>query len=47
MHRRPGNEIVLPRHFVPVRTLLDGKGLLDGKAFDRMLASPAVKQSAS
>lgn len=42
-----GNEPVAPRHYVPVRTLLDAKGLLDGAEFDRLLPSGAVKQSAS
>jgi hypothetical protein len=41
-----GNEVVAPRHLVPIRTLLDGKGLLEGAAFDRMLAC-SMEQSAS
>ncbi len=43
---RPG-QAVLPRHFVPVRTLLDARGLLDAGEFDRAVASSAVKQPAS
>jgi hypothetical protein len=42
-----GNEMVAPRHLVPVRTLLDGKGLLAGDEFDRILMSGSVEQSAS
>jgi hypothetical protein len=42
-----GNEIVAPRHQAPIRTLLDGKGLLSGEEFDRILASGSVEQSAS
>jgi hypothetical protein len=41
------NEIVAPRHLVPVRTLLDGKGLLSGDEFDRTLTSGSLEQSAS
>jgi hypothetical protein len=41
------NEIVAPRHLVPVRTLLDVKGLLPGDEFDRILTSGSVEQSAS
>jgi hypothetical protein len=41
------NEIVAPRHLVPVRTLLDGKGLLDADKFDQMLAAAFVERSAS
>lgn len=43
---RPG-QAVLPRHFVPVRTLLDAKGFLDAGEFDRLVVSSAVKQPAS
>jgi hypothetical protein len=42
-----GSEIVAPRHLVPVRTLLDGKGLLESKEFDRILRSDTIEQSAS
>lgn len=42
-----GDDLLLPRHIVPVRTLLDGKGLLEGDEFDQMLASGSVKQTAS
>jgi hypothetical protein len=41
------NQPVLPRHLVPVRTLLDGRGLLEAEEFDRLLQSAAVKQPAS
>ena len=42
-----GNESVAPRHLGPVRTLLDGKGLLSSNEFDRILTGGAVEQSAS
>ena len=42
-----GNEMVAPRHLEPVRTLLDGKGLLASDEFDRILTSGSVEQSAS
>lgn len=41
------NQIVLPRHLMPVRTLLDGKGLLEGEEFDQWLDAGSLKQSAS
>ena len=41
------NELVAPRHYVPVRTLLDAKQLLDGAEFDRLLPSSLAKQFVS
>lgn len=45
--RGMNNQIVLPRHLMPVRTLLDGKGLLEGEEFDQWLDAGSLKQSAS
>ena len=41
------NRIVLPHHLATVRIMLDGKGLMDGEAFDDLVASVAAKRSAS
>ena len=41
------NRIVLPHHLVTVRVTLDGKGLMDGDAFDDLVASRAPRRSAS
>jgi hypothetical protein len=41
------NRIVLPHHLATVRIMLDGKGLMDGDAFDDLVASVAAKRSAS
>ena len=41
------NQRVAPRHLAVVRTMLDGKGLLDGEDFDRFLADVAAKHSVS
>jgi hypothetical protein len=41
------NQRVAPRHLLPVRAMLDAKGLLDGEEFDRMVADVVAKHSVS
>lgn len=41
------NQVVMPHHLATVRIMLDGKGLMDGNAFDDFVASVSAKQSAS
>jgi hypothetical protein len=38
---------VAPRHLVPVRAMLDAKGLLDGEEFDRVVAGAGLEHPAS
>ena len=40
-------QMVMPHHLATVRVMLDGKGLMDGNAFDDFVASVSEKQSAS
>lgn len=57
LHADSGTEIFLPlykpdrrvapRHLVPVRAMLDAKGLLDAGEFDRLVANVAVEHPAS
>lgn len=41
------NQVVMEHHLATVRIMLDGKGLMDGDAFDDFVASVSTKQSAS
>jgi hypothetical protein len=41
------NQLVAPRHLLLARVMLDGKGLMDGDEFDRIVASNSLKHSAS
>jgi len=42
-----GNALVAPHHLVYVRMMLDGKGLMDAAAFDRLVANVPARHSAS
>jgi len=42
-----GNALVAPHHLVYVRMMLDGKGLMDAEAFDRLVANVPARHSAS
>ena len=41
------NALVAPHHLAYVRTMLEGKGLLDGEEFDRIVANGLTRHSAS
>jgi hypothetical protein len=41
------NRIVMPHHLLTVRFMLDAKGIMDGEAFDELVAAASEKQSAS
>jgi hypothetical protein len=41
------NQIVAAHHLAMIRTMLDGKGLMDGREFDRLVAARSAEQSAS
>jgi len=42
-----GNSLVAPHHLVYVRMMLDGNGLMDAQAFDRLVANVPARRSAS
>ena len=42
-----GNSLVALHHLAYVRMMLDGKGLMDAEAFDRLVAKVPVRHSAS
>ena len=41
------NSVVAPHHLVYVRLMLEGKGLMDAKEFDRLVANVPVRHPAS
>ncbi len=41
------NQRVAPRHLVPVRAMLDAKGVLDADEFDHLIANVTVEHPAS
>ncbi len=41
------NSLVAPHHIVYVRMMLDGKGLMNGEDFDRLVANVPVRHSTS
>jgi hypothetical protein len=41
------NQLVIPPHLLPVRVMLDAKGLVDGGRFEEIVASASAERSAS
>jgi hypothetical protein len=41
------NSVVAPHHLVYVRIMLDGKGIMEAREFDRLVGTAATQPSAS